>query len=110
MSTHYLHRPVTESRTRQLVLLVLVLGLTCLPLSAQKKKQKTNSQDPYATAESETAPSVSAADLAYRAILFDDFVVPAQWEAKARKLVTATQERAITRLTSTQAFTTIAKK
>lgn len=95
---------------RQLGLLLLMLSLLPVSMSAAKKKPKGNSQDPYATAELETAPPVNAADLAYRAILFEDFVVPAEWEAKARKLVTATEDTAIGRLTSTNAFTTVAKK
>lgn len=93
-----------------LTALMLAIGLVSLPLSGAKKKQVVNSQDPYATAEFDTAPAVSAADLAYRAVLFEDFTIPAQWEAKARPLVNSTQERAISRLTSTNAFTTVAKK
>lgn len=110
MNKYVLRTLITESQARQVVFLLLILGLVSVPLSAQEKKQKTTSQDPYATAELETAPAVNTADLAYRAILFDDFVVPAEWEAKARKLVTETQGRAITRLTSTQAFVAVAKK
>ncbi len=61
---------------RNLTLLLLTLSLMCVPLSAAKKKTQTNSQDPYATAELDTLPAVTADDLAYRTILFDDFVVP----------------------------------
>jgi len=99
--------PITGP-VRLLTLPLVVLCLTCAPLCAAKKTK--NPQDPYATAEQQTAPPVNADDLAYRTILFTDFVVPAQWEAKARGLVTATEDRAISRLTSTNAFTTVAKK
>jgi hypothetical protein len=81
----------------------------CLPSVAKNKVQK-NQQDPYVTAEYETAPAVDAAALEYRTILFEDCVVPPEWETKARKLVSATQEKAITRLSSTRAFSAIARK
>src|ERR1019366_8412563 len=101
--------PATQSAILIAVLLLLILALMCVPVASKDKPQK-GSQDPYATAEYETAPVVNAADLAYRTILFEDFTVPAQWEAKARNLVTATEDRAIDRLFSTHAFATIAKK
>jgi hypothetical protein len=88
---------------------MLILSMASVSISA-KDKAKKNPQDPYVTAELETPPAVSAADLAYRAIVFEDFVVPAEWEAKARKLVTATEKGAISRLQNTHAFTTVAKK
>jgi len=88
---------------------MLILSMASVSISA-KDKAKKNPQDPYVTAELETPPAVNAADLAYRAIVFEDFVVPAEWEAKARKLVTATEEGAISRLQNTHAFTTVAKK
>jgi hypothetical protein len=99
-----LTRPV-----RQLALCLLVLSLVSASMFAKDKQQK-NPQDPYVTAELETPPAVNAADLAYRAILFEEFVVPTEWEAKARKLVNATEDQAISRLESTHAFTTAAKK
>jgi Domain of unknown function (DUF4410) len=101
--------PATQSPILKAVPFLLILALMCVPVAAKDKPQK-GSQDPYATAEYETAPAVNAADLAYRTILFEDFTVPAEWEAKARKLVTATEDRAISRLSSTHAFTTIARK
>jgi hypothetical protein len=96
-------------KMRRLAMWMLVLSLASVSISA-KDKAKKNPQDPYATAELETPPAVNAADLAYHAIVFEDFVVPAEWEAKARKLVTATEEGAISRLQNTHAFTTVAKK
>jgi hypothetical protein len=93
---------------RRLALGLLILGLVTAPVFA-KGKQK-NAQDPYATAELETAPAVNAADLVYRVILFEDFVVPAEWEAKARALVNSTEDRAIGRLVSTHAFATVGRK
>src|SRR5690242_9682056 len=90
--------------------LFLTLGLICLPAFAAKDKKPKNSQDPYATAELETAPAVNAADLAYRAVIFDEFTIPSEWEAKARKLANETSDQAIKRLESTHAFTTVAKK
>ena len=90
--------------------LFLALVLICLPMFAAKEKKNKNSQDPYATAELETAPAVSAADLAYRAVIFDEFTIPSEWEAKARKLVNETSDQAIKRLESTHAFTTVARK
>lgn len=97
----------TPSPIVRVVPFLLIVVLMCVSVAA---KEKRNSQDPYATAEYETAPAVNAEDLAYRTILFEDFIVPAEWEAKARKLVTATEEQAISRLSSTHAFTTVAKK
>jgi hypothetical protein len=88
----------------RLTLLLLMVSLMWAPLSSAKNKPTNNSQDPYATAEYETAPAVNAAELAYRAILFDAFTVPPEWEAKARKLVTATEDQAIIRLKGTNAF------
>jgi|HubBroStandDraft_4_1064222.scaffolds.fasta_scaffold398268_1 hypothetical protein len=103
-------RAILQSPVRYLTLLLMV-GLLCAPLPAAKKKETAvNSQDPYATAEHETLAPVSVDDLAYRAIVFQDFVVPAEWEEKARKLVNETEERAIGRLISRQGFTTIARK
>ncbi len=93
------------------MLWMLILGIFSACLCAAKdKKQPKNPNDPYATAELETAPAVNPADLAYRAVLFEDFTIPQEWEAKARKLTVATQEQAIKRLESTKAFTTVAKK
>ena len=108
---HQIYMRACRPLTGWLALCTVLLGLMSGPLVAGKnKKQKGNPLDPYATAESETAPPVAAADLAYRNVLFEDFVVPPQWEAKARKVVTATEERAISRLVSTNAFATVAKK
>ena len=88
----------------------LLVALMCVPVAAREKRQK-DSQDPYVTAENyQTAPAVNAADLAYRTILFEDFIVPPEWERDARKLVTATEDQAISRLSSTRAFTTLARK
>jgi hypothetical protein len=88
---------------------VLLITLVCAPVLA-KDKEKGNPQGPYATAENETAPAVNAADLAYRSILFEEFSVPAEYEKAARGLVTATEDRAISRLDGTRAFTKIARK
>ena len=99
----------TQSPILKAVPFLLIVALMCVSVAAKEKRQK-NSQDPYATAEYETAPAVNPADLAYRTILFEDFIVPPEWEAKARKLVNATEDQAISRLSSTHAFTTIAKK
>jgi len=102
--------PATQSPILRAVPFLLIVALMCVSAAAKEKHQK-NSQDPYVTAENyETAPAVNAADLAYRTILFEDFTVPPEWEEKARKLVTATEDQAISRLSSTHAFTTIAKK
>jgi hypothetical protein len=101
--------PATPSPIRKALPFLLVVSLMCAPVAA-KDKAKRDSQDPYATAEHETAPPVNAANLAYRTMLFEDFTVPAQWEEKARSLVSATQDQAISRLSSTQAFNRIAKK
>ena len=110
----HIHRPNGFPRCERfatLAILMLVLLAFAAPLPAQKKKTKGgNPQDPYSTAESETAPAVAEADLGYRTILFEDFVVPSQWEDKARKIVTATEDRAIDRLTGTKAFATVARK
>jgi hypothetical protein len=89
---------------------LLTLWLFTGPLGATAKKPKANSQDPYATAELETAPAVNAADLASRVVLLDKFTIPAEWEKDARKLATATEDRAIARLTETGAFTKVARK
>jgi len=101
--------PAAPSPIRKALPYLLIVSLIYAPVAA-KDKSKKDSQDPYATAERETAPPVNAADLAYRTILFEDFTVPAEWEQKARSLVTATQDQAISRLSSTQAFNKIAKK
>ncbi len=93
----------------QAVSFLLLVALMCVPVAAKIKYEK-GSQDPYATAENQTPPAVNAADLAYRAVLFEDFAVPLEWEAKARKMVTITEDRAISRLSSTHAFTTIGRK
>lgn len=98
-----------HSSIRKALPFLLIVSLMCAAAAA-KDKSKRDSRDPYATAELETAPPVNAADLAYRTILFEDFTVPAQWEEKARSLVTATQDQTISRLSSTQAFNRIAKK
>jgi len=90
---------------------MLLLCVVAIPTWAAKKKAvKGNPQDPYATAELATPLAVSAGDLAYRAIFFEDFVIPAEWEAKARKLANETEESATARLTSTKAFSTVGKK
>jgi hypothetical protein len=93
-----------------LLLLLLTLSLICAPLAHARSKTPANPRDPYATAEYDTAPAVKADDLAYRVILFDNFTIPDKWEADARKMVTATEDRAISRLISTGAFATVAKK
>ena len=89
--------------------LVLLITLVCIPASA-KGKEPSNPHGPYATAENETAPAVNAADLAYHSILFEEFSVPAEYEKAARGLVNATEDRAMSRLDSTRAFTKIARK
>jgi hypothetical protein len=89
--------------------ILLIVALLCASVAAKEKHNK-NPQDPYVTAEQETAPPANAADLAYRTILFEAFTVPAEWEAQARTLVTATEDQAIARLSSTHAFATIARK
>ncbi len=101
--------PGTRSPILKAVPFLLLAALLCVPAAATGKSEN-GSQDPYATAESETAPAVNAADLAYRTILFEDFTIPLEWEAKARNLATATEDRAISRLSSTHAFTSIGKK
>lgn len=102
--------PATQSPILRALPLLLIVALLCVAVAA-KDKSPRNPEDPYATAENyKTAPAVNAADLAYRAILFEDFIVPAEWETDARKLVNATEDQAISRLSSTQAFTKIAKK
>jgi hypothetical protein len=94
------------------ILLLLTLSLLCAPLAhAKKSKAPANPQDPYVTAENyEKAPAVNTEELAYRVILFEDFSVPSQWESDARKLVNETEDQAISRLISTTAFATVAKK
>ena len=101
--------PVAQSPIRRALPFLLIVSLMCVTVAA-KDKSKRDPRDPYATAENQTAPPVNAADLAYRTILFDGFTIPAEWEEKARSLVTATQDQAISRLSSTQAFSRIAKK
>jgi uncharacterized protein DUF4410 len=96
-------------RLPKILMLLMLVVLTYAPASAGKKT-RMDLRDPYATAENETPPSVKADDLAYRTILFDDFSVPAEYEKDARGLVNATEDRAISRLGSTNAFTKIAKK
>ncbi|MGD0799883.1 MAG: hypothetical protein ABR906_01060 [Terracidiphilus sp.] len=94
------------------MLLLLAVGLVCGPVArASSKAVRTNgARDPYATAEDyKNAPPVSANDLAYRIILFDDFTIPAEWESDARPVVNGTQEQAIARLLNTGAFTTVAR-
>ena len=103
------HLPAIQSPILKAVPVLLIVALMCVPVAATDKAQ--NPQDPYATAENyDKAPAVNAADLAYRTILFEDFTVPAEWEEKARPVVTATEDQAISRLSSTHAFATIAKK
>jgi hypothetical protein len=97
-------------RHKHPTLLLLTLSLICVPLPAAKKNAATNSQDPYATAELEKLPAISADDLAYRAIVFEDFIIPSEWEEKARKLVTESEDQAISRLIGRQGFTKIARK
>ncbi len=101
--------PAAQSAIRKALPFLLVASLMYVPVAA-KEKSKRDPQDPYATAEHESAPPLQAADLAYRTILFEDFTVPAEWEEKARSVVTATQNQAISRLSSTQAFNRVAKK
>ena len=98
-----------QSPIRKALPFLLIVSLMYVPLAA-KDRSKRDPRDPYATAEYETAPPVNAADLAYRTILFENFTVPAEWEEKARSIVTATQDQAISRLWSTHAFNRIAKK
>ncbi|HME57495.1 MAG TPA: hypothetical protein VKF63_04095, partial [Terracidiphilus sp.] len=43
-------------------------------------------------------------------ILFEDFTIPAIWESDARKLMNTTEDQAISRLISTNAFATVARK
>jgi hypothetical protein len=108
------HRATEENTVKkefeQLTVLLLAAGLIAAPAFAGKKQRAGNPLDPYATADFETAPAVYPADLAYRAILFEDFTVPAKWENKARPGATVTLVRAINRLTSMGAFTTVAKQ
>ncbi len=103
--------PLTQGfgRLPNILMLLMLIVLACAPASAGKKT-KTDPHDPYATAENETPPGVKSDDLAYRTILFDDFSVPAEYEKDARGLVNSTEDRAISRLESTNAFTKIAKK
>lgn len=99
-----------RNSARRLLLIFLTFSLICGPLAHARSKKTTDSRDPYATAEYETAPAVKAEDLAYRVILFEGFTIPAEWESDARKLVTATEDRAISRLISTNAFATVARR
>lgn len=90
---------------------LLTLSVFSIALTAAKKDSaRTNSRDPYATAEYDTPPPVSASDLAVRSVVFDSFVVPPEWESKARKLVEATLDRAVERLNSTMAFAAVGKQ
>lgn len=82
----------------------------CAVAHAKKSKNPRNPRDPYVTAEYDKAPVVNADDLAYRVILFEDFTIPDKWEKDARKMVNATEDRAISRLVSTNAFATVARK
>ena len=84
--------PAAQSPIRKALPFLLIVSLMYAPVAA-KEKSKRDSQDPYATAEHESAPPINAADLAYRTILFEDFTVPAEWEEKARSVVTATQKQ-----------------
>ena len=100
-----------DRSAQHLIFLLLTLSLICAPLAyARSKSAPSNPRDPYVTAESDVAPAVKAEDLAYRVILFEDFTIPAQWEKDARPLVTNIETRAISRLLSTSAFTTVANK
>src|SRR5579864_10990 len=101
--------PAAQSLIRKALPFLLIVSLMYVPLAA-KDRSKRDPRDPYATAEQDSAPPVQAGDLAYRTILFEDFTVPAEWEEKARSLVTATQKQAISRLWNTQAFNRVAKK
>jgi hypothetical protein len=94
---------------RQVVGPALLVTLLSFPVFGKDKK-KTNSQDPYATAELETPPPVNAGDLAFRAVVFEDFTIPSEWEGKARPLVNETLDRSVKRLDSTHAFTAVTKK
>jgi hypothetical protein len=91
-----------------LVPVLIVASLVCGPGFAARKT-KADPRNPYVTADMAT-PTVNVADLAYRAILFEDCTVPEKWEAKARPLVDTTRDTAISRLQGTQAFTTVRRK
>jgi len=101
--------PATPSSILKAVPFLLIVALLCVSAEAKKKSQ-LDPRDPYATAENEKAPAVNPADLAYRTILFEDFSVPAEWEADARKLVNATEDQAVRRLFDTHAFTSVARR
>jgi len=91
-----------------LFIVASILVCAALPAGAGKKKENSNSQDPYVTAENyEKAPAVNASDLAYRTVLFGEFTIPQEWEKDARKITDSTIAQAKARLTSTQAFTTV---
>jgi hypothetical protein len=93
------------------LILMIFISMSVLVFAANKDKQKPQSMDPYDTAELETAPSVSPADLAYRAILFEDVKIPQEYqnEKDAGKHVDQTLSRAISRLESTKAFDKVLK-
>jgi len=91
------------------IAILVAAVLACSPLWAKEKAAPKNPNDPYVTAESEKPPQVAASDLAYRAIVFDKFDVPAQWEKSARKVVDPLTDNSIARLKITGAFSTVSR-
>lgn len=90
---------------------LLTLSAFSLALTAAKKESTPlNPKDPYATAENEMPPAVSASDLAVRSVVFENFIVPEKLEAKARKAVDAIVDKAVARLASTMAFSAVGKQ
>ena len=89
------------------------LALAALPFAltaAKKEKTPTNPKDPYSTAEFETAPAVSADDLAIKSVVFENVQIPTKWESDARRLADATLDAAIARLASNRAFDPVGKQ
>ncbi len=94
---------------------LLTLGALPFALTAAKKDSTkgstpANPRDPYATAENEMPPAVSASDLAVRSVVFESFVIPKASEAKARKATDAILDQAVARLKSTLAFAAVGKQ
>lgn len=91
---------------------VLTLSAFAIALTAAKKdSNQTNPRDPYATAENyDKAPPLTVDALAVRSVVFDKFMIPAEWEQKARKLADTTVDRAVERLSSTGAFYAVGKE
>jgi hypothetical protein len=95
--------------------LMLILALCCLMstqvFAGKNDKGKANSQEPYATAEFESAPAVSSGDLAYRIILFDEIKIPQEYQKDKNvfKHVEETLSGAISRLERTKAFSKVEK-